>query len=220
MRFHVVTLFPEAFDSYLSSSIVGRAIRKGKVEVLFYNPRDFSSDKHRRVDRRPYGGGPGMVLEPVSVLAAAARAVGRRRVPAIVFSPAGEQLTSSLARRLARKKELLLIAGHYEGVDARVAKALAAREISVGPYVLTGGEIPALALIDAVSRFLPGVLGNPVSLEEERLASPEVYTRPESFRFRGKAYAVPKVLRSGDHGKIDRWKASRRSRRGLSPSGS
>jgi tRNA (guanine37-N1)-methyltransferase len=212
MRFHVVTLFPEAFSSYLASSIVGRALREEKISVAFYNPRDFTKDKHRRVDRRPYGGGPGMVLEPTSVLAAAKKAIGaKKNVPVIFFSPAGKEFTGALARTFARKhRDIVFIAGHYEGVDARVARVLRATRLSVGPYVLSGGELPALVVIDAIARQIPGVLGNEESLEEERSSSPDVYTRPATFTWKGKRYSVPKVLRSGHHKDIEEWKRKRR----------
>lgn len=212
MRFHIITLFPEVFSSYLGSSIVGRAVREGKISVRFYNPRDFTKDKHRRVDRRPYGGGPGMVLEPESVLAAAKKAIGaKKRVPVMFFSPAGKEFTGALARTFARTyRDIVFIAGHYEGVDARVEKALHATRLSVGPYVLSGGELPALVVIDAVARQIPGVLGNRESLEEERLSSPDVYTRPATFTWKKKRYSVPKVLRSGHHKDIEEWKRKKR----------
>lgn len=214
MRFHIVTLFPEAFSSYLASSIVGRAIRDRKISVSFYNPRDFTKDKHRRVDRRPYGGGPGMVMEPTSVLAATKKAIGaKKNVPVIFFSPAGKEFTGTTARVFARKhRDIVFIAGHYEGVDARVARALHAMSLSVGPYVLSGGELPALVVIDAVARYIPGVLGNANSLEEERMSSPDVYTRPATFTWKGKRYSVPKVLRSGHHKDIEEWKWKKRGR--------
>jgi len=207
-HFHIVTLFPEAFTSYLESSIIGRAIRDGRIRVSFYNPRDFTRDKHKRVDRRPYGGGPGMVLEVGSVVRAAEKAIGKKKnVKVIFFSAGGVQFDADIAKKLSKKAaHVVLIAGHYEGIDARVAKILKAQEVSMGPYVLTGGELPAMVAIDTVARHVPGVLGNESSIEEDRVASHEVYTRPEVFIHKGKKYRVPKVLLSGNHKKIEKWK--------------
>ncbi len=210
IHFHIITLFPEAFSSYLASSIVGRAIRDKKINVSFYNPRDFTPDKWRRVDRRPYGGGPGMVLEAPAVLKAAKKAMRKNKKARVLFlSPAGKQFTSTDARKLAQVRDIVIISGHYEGVDARVRKILKAKEVSVGPFVLTGGELPAMLIIDAVARHTPGVLGKSESLEENRVASSDVYTRPEVLEWKGKKYRVPKVLLSGHHKKIEEWKAKR-----------
>lgn len=207
LHFHVVTLFPESIEPYLKSSIIGRAQAAKKIKISFYDPKDFTRDRYGRVDRRPYGGGPGMVLEPDAILRAAHKAVGKRRgVEKIFFSTDGEQFTEALAKKISKKKDILLIAGHYEGVDERVAKILKAKKVSMGPYVLTGGELPAATLIDAVARFIPGVLGKAESLEASRVASPEVYTRPEVFVWKGKKYRVPKVLLTGHHAKINAWK--------------
>lgn len=217
--FHVIALFPEALTSYLDASIIGRAKREGKIFVEFYNPRDFvlsarggHSEKkqtgYKRVDKRPYGGGPGMVLEAEPILAAVEKARGRKKkVRIIFFSAGGKQFSAGYARALARtSRHVILIAGHYEGVDARVQKILKAEKMSIGPYVLTGGELPALVVIDAVSRQLPGVLGKRESREEERVASSDVYTRPEVLIHKGKHYRVPKVLLSGHHKNIEEWK--------------
>ncbi len=217
--FHVITLFPEALAPYLDASIIGRARKEGKIHVVLYNPRDFvlpvrgeHSEKeqtsYKRVDKRPYGGGPGMVLQAAPILAAVEKARGRKKNVAIIFfSAGGKQFTNGYAKILAQKKQhIILIAGHYEGVDARVQKILKAEEISIGPYVLTGGELPALVVIDAVSRQIPGVLGKRESLEEERVASSDVYTRPEVLIHKGKRYRVPKVLLFGHHKKIEEWK--------------
>jgi tRNA (guanine37-N1)-methyltransferase len=210
--FHIITLFPESFTSYLEASIIGRALRDKKIGVKFYNPRDFTKDKWRRVDQRPYGGGPGMVLEAESILKAVQKAVGKKKAEIYFFDRSGHQFTNTDARALAKKeKDIVLICGHYEGVDARVQKILKAKKISVGPYTLTGGELPAMAVIDAVSRQIPGVLGTFESVEEERVASSEVYTRPEVLTWKGKKYRVPKVLLSGHHAKIIEWKKSRQS---------
>ncbi len=212
-HFRVITLFPESIEPYLKASIIGKAQEKKKIKVSFYNPRDYTQDRYGRVDRRPYGGGPGMVLEPDAVLRAAQKAMGksasRRKIEVIFFSTDGAQFDERTARKLSKKKDIVFICGHYEGVDARVQKILNAKKVSVGPYVLTGGELPAATLIDAISRFVPNVLGKAESLEAGRVSSPEVYTRPETLVWKGKKYRVPKVLRSGHHAKIRKWKSRR-----------
>lgn len=208
MNFHIVTLFPDSFESYLGASIIGRAIKEKRIRVKFYNPRDFTKKKFDRVDRRPYGGGPGMVLEPEAVLKAALKAKGKSKAEIYFFDRSGDTFSNDTARTLVKKKvkDIILICGHYEGVDARVQKILKAKKISVGPYTLTGGELPAMLVIDAVSRQIPGVLGKFESVEEERVSSSEVYTRPEVFVWKGRKYKVPKVLLSGNHAEIDKWK--------------
>lgn len=214
LHFHIITLFPESIEPYLSSSIIGRAIRKKLIKISFYDPKDFAVGKHLRVDQRPYGGGPGMVLEPNAMLRAVAKAMSRchldmKGVAKIFFATDGTQFDEAMAKKLSRKKHILLISGRYEGVDARVQKILKAKTVSVGPYVLTGGELPAATLIDAVARFVPGVLGKAESLERSRVSSPEVYTRPETLVWKGKKYKVPKVLLSGNHKNINEWKTKR-----------
>ncbi len=214
MHFHIITLFPQAMRTYLNESILGRAQRQKLIKVSYYNPRDFTKDKWRRVDQRPYGGGPGMVLEATSVLSAAEKAASKAKGKANVFflSPGGKAFDTTYAKKLAKaKKDIVIISGHYEGVDERVKKILKAKSISTGPYVLTGGEVPAMAIVDAVSRYIPGVLGTYESLEDERVSSGEVYTRPEIFKWKGKSYRVPRVLLSGHHAKIDAWKRRRRA---------
>jgi len=216
MVFHVITLFPHAFDSYLGESILKRAIEDKKIKVKFYNPRDYSKDKWARVDRPPYGGGPGMVLEAGSLakaIEAAQRSARTGKVKIVMLSPGGKQLDTSIAKKYATDfKHIILVCGRYEGIDARIKKIFKAEELSIGPYVLTGGELPAMAVIDCVSRQIEGVLGNFDSREEERVSSPEVYTRPEVFVWKGKRYRVPKILLSGNHAKIDEWK--RRKKQG------
>lgn len=212
IHFHIISLFPESIEPYLKSSILGRAIAAKKIKVSFYDPKDFTRDRYGRVDRRPYGGGPGMVLEPDAILRAVDKAKGKRRgVEIIFFSTDGETFDEPMAQRLSKKKDIVFICGHYEGIDARVQKILKAKKVSVGPYVLTGGELPAAAMVDAVSRFVPGVLGKAESLEASRVSSPEVYTRPETLVWKGKKHNVPKVLLSGHHAEIDKWKKSRRN---------
>lgn len=211
IHFHIITLFPESIEPYLSSSIIGKAQEKKKIKVSFYDPKKFTRDKYGRVDRRPYGGGPGMVLEPDGILRAAEKAVGKRRgAEKVFFATDGAIFDEHMAKKFSKKNDILLIAGHYEGVDARVQKILKAKKISMGPYVLTGGELPAATLIDAVARFVPGVLGKAESLEASRVSSPEVYTRPEVLTWKGRKHRVPKVLLSGNHANIEAWKQGKR----------
>lgn len=208
MRFHIITIFPDMFDSYLKESILGRAVKDKKISIKFYNPMSFCKPKER-VDGRPYGGGPGMVLRPEFFLKAFSKIKikNKSKVKVIIFSPSGKKFDTQYAKNSAKKyTDIILISGRYEGIDARVQKILKAEEISVGDYVLTGGEIPAMVLIDSISRQVPGVLGKYESLEEERVSSSEVYTRPEVLKYQGKNYKVPKVLLSGNHKLIDEWK--------------
>mgnify|MGYP001617301951 CR=1 FL=1 len=196
------------FDSYLKESIIGRAIKAKKISIKFYNPWDFCPKK-KRVDGRPYGGGPGMVLRPEFVIKAVERVLKNSKIKPLIinFVPSAEKFSTALAKKFAKKyKDIILISGRYEGIDARVDKILKTKKISVGDYVLTGGEVPAMILIDSISRQVPGVLGKYESLEEERVSSSVVYTRPEVLKYRGKNYRVPKVLLSGNHKKIDEWK--------------
>lgn len=207
------------FDSYLRESIIGRAIKDNKISVKFYNPLEYCEPK-RRVDDRPYGGGPGMVLRPelflkaFQIASSAIRRRGGKKTKVILFSTSGKKFTTDYAKKSAKKyTDMVLISGRYEGIDARVQKILKAEEISVGDYVLTGGELPAMVLIDSISRQIPGVLGKYESLEEERVSTSEVYTRPEILKYtppgrgkKSKIYRVPKVLLSGHRAKIEEWK--------------
>jgi len=206
--FHIITIFPEMFDSYLSESILARAIKNKKIKVKFYNPRDFTKDKHRKVDDKPYGGGPGMVMSIDPIIKAAEKAKGKKKnVKIYIFSPSGKKFTNKTAKTLSKKyKDVVLIAGRYEGIDARVKKILKAEDLSVGDYILTGGELPAMVVIDVVARQVSGVLGKEESIEEKRISSSETYTRPEILIYKGKKYKVPEVLLSGDHKKIEEWK--------------
>ena len=212
MHFHIITLFPKAFSSYLGESIIKRSIEDNKIKVSFYNPRDFTKDKHKRIDRPPYAGGPGMVIqaEPVikAVEAALKRTKNKKLNTKIIFlSPRGKQFTNDYAGKIVGKyKHVILICGRYEGIDARVKKIFKVEEITVGPFVLTGGELPAMFILDVVARQIPGVLGNIDSIEERRVASSEVYTRPEVFIYKSKKYRVPKILLSGHKAKIEEWK--------------
>ncbi|MBI5470454.1 tRNA (guanosine(37)-N1)-methyltransferase TrmD [Candidatus Kaiserbacteria bacterium] len=211
MHFHIVSLFPDAIEPYLMSSILGKAREKGLVKVSYYDPKNYTKDKYGRVDRRPYGGGPGMVLEPDGMLRAVVAAMKKaKKAEVIFFSTDGKVFDEASAKKLSNKKHIIMICGRYEGVDARVQKILKAKLVSVGPYVLTGGELPAATLIDAISRFIPGVLGKAESLEASRVSSPEVYTRPEVLVWKGKKYKVPPVLLTGNHAKIEEWKKKKR----------
>lgn len=223
LHFHIITMFPESIEPYLQASMIGKAIEKKLIKVSYYDPKDFIGKSTRtqdvRVDRRPYGGGPGMVMRPEPMLLAAQKAIGKKKgAEKIFFATDGVQFDEAMAKRLAKparrggKKDILLICGHYEGVDARVQKILKAKKVTMGPFVLTGGELPAATMIDAIARFVPGVLGKAESLEASRVSSPEVYTRPETLSWKKKKYKVPEVLLSGNHAKIDEWKKSQRGR--------
>lgn len=214
MRFHIITIFPDIFSSYLGESILGRAIENKKIQIRFYNPRDFLPKKennYKPVDERPYGGGPGMVMKAEPILKAVEKAVSKikdkKKILVINFIPSAEKFTTEFAKKVSKKYEdIVLICGRYEGIDARVDKILKTKKISIGDYVLTGGELPAMIVVDCVARQIPGVLGKFESLEEERISSSEVYTRPEIIEYKGKKHKVPKVLLSGDHKKIEEWK--------------
>ena len=212
MTFHVITLFPESFDSYINSSIIGRAIKDKKINIKFYNPRDYSKTKDHRVDQKPYGGGPGMVIEAMPVIKAIEKAKGKKKKVKIYWvSPSGKQFDNKVAREVTTKyKDIIFICGRYEGIDARVKKVFKVEEISIGPYVLTGGELPAMAMIDSISRQIKGVLGDIDSLEENRISSPDSYTRPEVLTYKRKKYKVPEILLSGHHANIDKWKKDNR----------
>jgi tRNA (guanine37-N1)-methyltransferase len=212
MRFQILTLFPEFFPSPLSSSLVGKAIARGIVEVGIVNIRDFAAGPHRVADDSPYGGGQGMVMkiEPVAaaIESATRLAPGAKR---ILLSPRGRPFSQGVARELATQADLLLLCGHYEGIDDRV-RAFIDDDVSIGDYVLGGGEVAALVVLDAVTRLVPGFVGNPSSLEEESfedgLLEYPHYTRPEVFRDE----RVPPVLLSGDHAAIARWRRKQRLR--------
>lgn len=222
MRFHIVTLFPEAILPYISSSILGRALEEKKIKVDFINPRDFviptkiqknKSEPYLRIDDRPYGGGPGMVIQAEPIIKSIDKILSKikrnkKSKPVIIFfTPGGKQFDNKLADNYLKKyTDIILISGRYEGIDARVQKIFKTDSISIGPYVLTGGEIPALVLIDTISRRIEGVLGNNISIEEERISSHEVYTRPEEIKYKNKKYKVPKILLSGNHKEIDNWR--------------
>ncbi len=224
MHFHVITLFPEVCQAYTDASILGRAqkVEKGKgakvvgkqISVSYYNPRDFSSDKHKKVDERPYGGGPGMVMVAEPILKAWQKAVGTKtaslkkgKVKTLIMSPRGTVFTNAIAKGYAEQYDhVVLISGRYEGIDARVKEILGAEEVSVGDYILTGGELPALTIIDATARQIEGVLSTHASLEDERATEGVTYTRPEVLTYKKKKYSVPEVLLNGNHAEIDKWR--------------
>jgi tRNA (guanine37-N1)-methyltransferase len=210
MRIDVITIFPKMFEPVVNESIIKRAQDKGCVKIHIHDLRDYTPDKHRKVDDRPFGGGSGMVMRPEPIFQAveAARSQGHRdsRTQVVLLCPQGKRLDQQMAGRLAKLKHLILICGHYEGVDERVRKHLVDEELSIGDYVLTGGELPAMVLIDAVVRLLPGVLGDKNSLNfesfEGNLLEYPHYTRPANFR----SMRVPSILLSGDHQKIEAWR--------------
>ena len=210
LRIDVVTIFPALFEPFARESMVGIAGQRGKADLRVHDLRDWTSYRHRTVDDAPYGGGPGMVLKPGPLVAAIEALAGEkgpdREARVILLSPQGQRLVQARVEVLAREAHLVLVCGRYEGVDQRVIDLAVDEEISIGDYVLSGGEVAAMALIEAVTRLLPGVLGNPESTEWESfrdglLEGPQ-FTRPPEFRGRG----VPEVLRSGDHGKVAGWR--------------
>lgn len=206
--FHIVTLFPESFESYFNASIIARAVKDKKINIKFYNPRDFTIKKNARVDNKPYGGGPGMVLEALPVIKAIEKAKGKKtRVKIYFLSPGGKQFTNVVAKSAAKSfKDIIFVCGRYEGIDSRIKKIFKMEDISIGPYIVTGGEVATMVMIDAISRQVKGVLGDFDSVEEKRISSHEVYTRPEVFEYKKKKYAVPKVLVNGNHKEIDKWR--------------
>ena len=230
IKFHVVTLFPEVIEAYTQASILGRAQKEKKLSVKAYQLRDYALKPrsksgwwYRKVDDKAYGGGPGMVLQAEPAIRAAEKIkkdrlrherpprslmsdLRGRSLRVIITSAGGKPLTNAYAKKLAKEKDVIIICGRYEGLDARAKKILKAEEVSVGPYILTGGEVPALAIIDATARQIKGVLGKFESLEEGRVASHDVYTRPEVIIHKGKKYRVPRVLLTGHHKNINAWK--------------
>lgn len=216
LRFHVVTIFPNMLDSYFAESIISRAIENNLIEIKTYALRDYTTDKHRRVDGKPYGGGPGMIMwvDPIiNCVAKIEKAIAKRKntkTLVVVFNAGGEKFTNALAQKSAKAyTDIIFICGRYEGIDFRVKKILKAKEWSIGEYVLTGGELPAMVCIDAISRQVKGVLNDELSLEERRVASHEIYARPEVYEYKGKKYRVPKVLLSGNHKLIDEYRAKK-----------
>lgn len=213
MRFDIVTIFPAMFDSYLNESILARAQKKNLIKITAHDLRRYATDKHQKVDDKPYGGGPGMVMK-VEPFLKALKQIRKLKARVILTSAKGKKFTQKDAERLAKYKQIIVLCGRYEGVDERVAEHLADEEFSIGDYILTGGELPAMVMIDAISRQIKGVLGKAESLEERRKAKSNKqkvtsaslgypqYTRPEEFR----KWKVPKILLSGDHKKIEEWR--------------
>ncbi len=206
MRFDIITIFPRMFDSVLSAGVLGKALEKGLIEVKVHDLRDFTSDRHRQVDDRPFGGKPGMVLKPEPIFAAVKKVKNDLNALVCLLSPQGRKFDFRVAEELTRLSQIILICGRYEGVDERVNEHLATDEISIGDYVLTGGEPAALVIIDAVSRLLPDVVGKMESVKQdsffEGLFDYPQYTRPRDFR----GMRVPEVLFSGDHKNIAQWR--------------
>ncbi len=232
MRYHIITIFPDMFDSYLTESILGQAMEAGLIEVFSYDLRSYSEDKHRRVDGRVYGGGPGMVMwvEPIikcyeDVIKKIEKNIKKRlgegpraRILTVIFTPEKIAFDNITAENVSKEyTDIIFICGRYEGIDARVKIILQdiakeknnieVVEWSVGPYVLTGGELPAMVCIDAISRRISGVLNNQDSIEENRVSSHEIYGRPETYE----GYKVPEVLLSGHHANIEKWKISKKT---------
>jgi len=211
LRIDVVTIFPGLFDAFLRESIVGIAVREGLVQVAVHDLRQWTTDRHRTVDDSPYGGGPGMVMKPEPLVAAVDAVAGpkgpERRARVVLLSPQGRRLEQARLGDLARKEHLVLVCGRYEGVDQRAIDVAVDEEVSIGDYVLSGGEVPAMAVIEGTVRLVPGALGNPESVSTEsfqgRLLEGPQYTRPAEFR----GLKVPEVLCSGDHAAVARWRA-------------
>jgi len=221
VRIDLLTIFPAIFESPLRGSLLGKAIEAGILDVRVHDVRDFATDKHRQVDDEPYGGGPGMVMKP-EPLFAAFESLGQGQKRVLLLAPAGRRLDQVLVRELAAEAWLVLICGRYEGVDERVTEGIPAEEVSIGDYVLSGGEVPALVLLEAVTRLVPGVIGRKESLQhdsfgEDGLLDHPHYTRPQEFR----GMRVPDVLLSGNHAEVERWRReaalakTRRNRPGL-----
>ncbi|VFC10884.1 transfer RNA (guanine-N(1)-)-methyltransferase (M1G-methyltransferase) (tRNA [GM37] methyltransferase) [Clostridioides difficile] len=209
MRFHIMTLFPEIFNSYMDESIMKRAVEKGIIEVYIYNIRDFSNNKHKKVDDYPFGGGVGMVMTPQPIYDTYKHIITTHNIsnPSVIYlTPKGKVYNQSMAKQMSLKEDIILLCGHYEGIDERIIDLIVTDEISIGDYVLTGGELPALIMIDSISRLIPGVLNQEESFEEEsfkdNLLEYPHYTRPRDFE----GLKVPEVLLSGNHKKIDEWR--------------
>ena len=206
--FGVISLFPEMFETFTHQGVVGRAVKTGLLQVECFNPRDFTHDKHRTVDDRPYGGGPGMLMmvQPLKDAILAAKQAGGKKTKVIYLSPQGKKLDQAGVKQLSENESMILVAGRYEGIDERVIQTQVDEEWSIGDYVLSGGELPAMVLMDAVSRFVPGVLGHDQSAEQDSFSHGLLdcphYTRPENLD----GELVPKVLLSGDHKKIKQWR--------------
>ena len=209
MRFHIMTLFPEIFNSYFGESIMKRAIEKGIIEVFVYNIRDFSANKHKKVDDYPFGGGAGMLMAPQPIYDTYKHIVDTHNIenPRVIYlTPKGKTLKQGIVKGFSKEEDIILLCGHYEGIDQRIIDLIVTDEISIGDYVLTGGELPALILVDAIARLIPGVLNQNESFEDESFENDLLeyphYTRPREFM----GLNVPDVLLSGNHQKIEAWR--------------
>ena len=202
MKFNILTIFPNIFDSYLNESILKRAQKKKLIKITIHNLRHATKDRHKTVDDKPYGGGPGMVMMVEPIYKTLKRIKRSKKSKIILLDPAGQQFDHKMAQKFSKLDQLVFICGRYEGIDARVDKFID-HKVSIGPYVLSGGELPALIITEAVARLVPGVLGNTQSLTQETFNQ---YTRPEVFKYRGKKLSVPKVLLSGNHKEIGDWR--------------
>lgn len=221
-KFDIITIFPDVIEPYATASILGRAQKAKKLKVTAHDLRKYTKDKHGKVDDKPYGGGPGMVMTVQPIDAAVRKVKGRKKTRVIMTAASGKRFTQADAKRLAKYDQLIFICGRYEGIDARVEKEIADESLSIGDYVLTGGELPALVMTDAIARHIPGVLGKQESLEEEShseegmLEYPQ-YTKPEEYMMRKglrrKKLTVPKVLLSGDHSRIQKWRKEQSEKR-------
>jgi len=213
MRFDVVTIFPAMFGPVFQQGVIGRAIERGLIDFQAHNLRQHTHDRHRQVDDMPFGGGPGMVMKPEPVIEAVESLRANNRGPVVLMEPWGERLDQRLAAELAKEPGLIVVCGRYEGIDDRVRTALDAREVSIGEYVLSGGEVPAMVLVDAVARLVPGVVGDPESLAQDSFADEMTgwpqFTRPAEYR----GMTVPDVLLSGDHARIKQWRRQQAERR-------
>ncbi len=214
-RIDVITIFPDLFEAFLDESMVGIAIRTGRLKAAIHDLRDWTTDPHRKVDDSPYGGGPGMVMKPEPLVAAIEALAGPkgpgRKATVIALSPQGERLDQLGLEGISKEEALVFVCGRYEGVDQRAIELAVDAELSIGDYVLSGGEVPAMVVIEGLARLAPGVVGNPKSIATESFQGPTLegpqYTRPAEFRGR----AVPPVLLSGDHGAVERWRAEQAS---------
>lgn len=217
IRFHLITLFPEACEPYLSASILGRARKDKRISVDYQSPRTYVDNRWGKVDERPYGGGPGMVMTALPVVKAVKKALARRKgkIALVWFSPGGAEFTNAEADKLLKYNDVVLVCGRYEGIDERAKKILktfgTVKNYSIGKATYTGAEVPAMAIVDAVTRRIPGVLGKDESVEERRTAAREVYTRPEEIEWEGKKYKIPNVLATGNHAEIEKWKKGKQS---------
>jgi tRNA (guanine37-N1)-methyltransferase len=221
MRFHILSLFPQVFQGVFDQSVLGRACRRGLISVDLIDIRAYTHDAHATADDYQFGGGHGMVLKPEPIFEAADAVLklyephDRPTIPIVLLSPQGEVFNQTIAQELAQSSALMLVCGHYSGIDDRVRERLATREISVGDYVLTGGEVPAMALVDAVARLIPGVVGSAENVAEDSISSGllqhPLFTRPPEFR----GMLVPEVLRSGHHAEVERWRRRESLRRTL-----